>query len=175
MQISNIFNRFLIVLISLLPACATQRPQADLGAPGNHSGRVNTIRADPRLDHLFAWIPIDRAETASVAEALVHIELGRAKDAVAKTLCGGGWPISGAPVDSSGPYPSTAPVALGGYPAWYYHVSHQPGFTGCDAVPTAQLYRELDSRLPPWITVSAAASQVSVTSGTEIAATSAGH
>jgi hypothetical protein len=128
----------------------------DKGTGRRSVGTSDVVSADPHFDHVFAWIPRDRAETASVAEALVHIELGRAKDDVGRKFCGGDWLINGTSVDSIGPYPSTAPTMLGGYPAWYYHVSHEPGLAGCPAMPTEKLYRELDNRLPRWITIKAA-------------------
>jgi hypothetical protein len=175
MRPSKILNTFRIIVILLLPGCATQGPVPEPGAAGKPAVGLDIARADPHLDHVFAWIPRDRAKTASVAEALVHIELGRAMDEIGTTLCGGGWPINGPPVESLGPYPVMAPPALGGYPAWYYHLSHEPGFAGCAAVPAATLYRELDDRLPPWIRVRAAASQTGAASGTAMAITSTGH
>lgn len=146
----------LITLAALLLGCATQRTVMNEGTDRKSLGTSDVATADPQFDHVFAWIPRDRAKTASVAEALVHIELGRAKDEVGTQLCGGDWLINGASVDSIGPYPSTAPAMLGGYPAWYYHVSHEPGLAGCSAMPTDRLYRELGIRLPQWITVKAA-------------------
>lgn len=175
MHTINPFNGFLIILMFLLAACATQQPVMKADTAGIPADRLDLMQVDPHLDHVFAWIPRDRAKTPSVAEALVHVELGRAKDEVGTTLCRGSWPLSGHPVESFGPYPATAPVALGGYPAWYYHLSHEPGFTGCATVPTATLYRALGDRLPPWISVRAAALPTSAASDTGLAATSTGH
>jgi hypothetical protein len=168
---SPIMNTILIFLIALLPGCATQRTVIDEGAGGKPLDAGVMSRADPHLDHIFAWIPRDKAKTASVAEALVHIELGRAKDEVGKTLCGGDWLINGAAIASVGPYPSTAPAVLGGYPAWYYHLSQKPGLAGCSTIPAEKLYRELDGRLPPWISVRAATFQISESPAAEIAVT----
>ncbi len=170
MQPSHITSTTLVVLATLLPGCATHRVEFDQGDAGESVAVSDMTPADPHLDHIFAWIPRDRAQTASVAEALVHIEMGRAKEEVGKTLCGGDWLISSASVNSIGPYPSTAPVTLGGYPAWYYHVSHKPGLAGCPAMPAETLYRELGNRLPPWITVRAASLQDSEKPGAAIAA-----
>jgi hypothetical protein len=175
MQPSHISNATLVILVALLPGCATNRAEIDQGDVGK-SVSINVMTpADPHLDHIFAWIPRDRAQTASVAEALVHIELGRAKEEVGKALCGGDWLINSTSVDSIGPYPSTAPVILGGYPAWYYHVSHEPGLAGCSAMPAETLYRELGKRLPSWITVRSASLQVSENPGTAIAASLREH
>jgi hypothetical protein len=164
-----------ILLIALLPGCATHRVEMNQAADGELINISNMAPADPNLDHIFAWIPRDRAQTATVAEALVHIELGRAMDEVGRTLCGGDWLINGATVNSIGPHPSTAPAILGGYPAWYYHISHEPGLAGCTALPEETLYRELGKRLPSWITVRAASLQVSGQPGTAIPATLREH
>jgi hypothetical protein len=172
MRTGRIINTILSISILVLPGCATRGPVTETDHAGNPLESVDSTQADPQFDHVFAWIPQDRARTASVAEALVHIELGRAKEKVGKALCGGSWPINGARVASSGPYPATAPAALGGYPAWYYHSSHEPGFTGCAAVPTATLYRALDDRLPLWIRVEAAVPPVSAASVTGVSSTS---
>jgi hypothetical protein len=175
MRASKILNTFRIIGIVLLSGCTTQGTVPESGLAGKSAVGADITPADPHLDHVFAWIPRDRAKTAAVAEALVHIELGRAMGEVGKTLCGGGWPINGPPVESFGPWPAMAPPALGGYPAWYYHLSQKPGFAGCAAVPNAALYRELDARLPPWISVRAATPQISSRSGGEIAATVTGR
>jgi len=169
MQTGQITGTILIVLVALLPGCATHRVEMSQSDAGKPVGVSDTLPANPQLDHITAWIPRDRAQTASVAEALVYIELGRAKEEVGKILCGGDWLINSASVDSTGPYPATAPAILGGYPAWYFHVSHEPGLAGCPAMPAETLYRELGNRLPPWITVRAASLQLSGNSGTAIA------
>jgi hypothetical protein len=175
MQTSHIMSTTLIIMVALLLGCATHRMEMNEGGGRQTVGASDMTPADPHLDHIFAWIPRDRAKTASVAEALVHIELGQAKDEVGKTLCGGDWLINGASVDSIGPYPSTAPVMLGGYPAWYYHVSHEAGLAGCSAMPTEKLYWELGNRLPPWITVKAASLEASENPETAIATTTREH
>ena len=175
MQTRQITGTILIVVVALLPGCATHRVKMSQGDAGISVGVSDTLPANPQLDHIFAWIPRDRAQTASVAEALVYIELGRAKEEVGKILCGGDWLINSASVDSTGPYPATAPAILGGYPAWYFHVSHKPGLAGCPAMPAETLYRELGNRLPPWITVRAASLQLSGKPGTAIATILRGH
>jgi hypothetical protein len=171
MQPRQISSTTLVVLVALLPGCATHRVEMGQGDAGKSVNVSDMTPANPQLDHIFAWIPRDRAQTASVAEALVYIELGRAKEEVGKILCGGDWLINSASVDSTGPYPVTAPAILGGYPAWYFHVSHKPGLAGCPAMPAETLYRELGNRLPPWITVRAASLRVGDDQGTTIAAT----
>jgi hypothetical protein len=173
MHISHITSITLIGLATLLPGCATHR--VEVTEVGNPADSSDTTQSDPRLDHIIAWIPRDRAKTATVAEALVHIELARAKDEVGRKLCGGDWLMNGVSVARIGPYPTTAPAVLGGYPAWYYRVSHVPGLAGCPTISTDRLYRELGARLPRWITVKAASSQVSETPLTAIATTTPRH
>jgi hypothetical protein len=165
----------LIGLAALLLGCATPRMEMSESSGKEPPGAIDTDPADPRLDHIIAWIPRDRAKTAAVAEALVYIELGQAKDDVGRELCDGDWLMNGASVDRVGPYPSTAPAALGGYPAWYFHVSHQPGLAGCPAIPTDRLYRELGARLPQWIIVKAASPQARAAPASAIATTTPQH
>jgi len=169
MQPRQITSTTLVVLVALLPGCATHRVEMGQDDMGKSVSASDMTPANPHLDHIFAWIPRDRAQTASVAEALVYIELGRAKEEVGKILCGGDWLINSASVDSTGPYPATAPAILGGYPAWYFHVSHKPGLAGCPSMPAETLYRELGDRLPTWITVRAASPQLGKKPGTAIA------
>jgi hypothetical protein len=169
MQPRQITSTTLVVLVALLPGCATHRGDTGQGDAGKYVGVSDMPPANPHLDHIFAWIPRDKAQTASVAEALVYIELGRAKEEVGKILCGGDWLINSASVDSTGPYPATAPAILGGYPAWYFHVSHKPGLAGCPAMPAETLYRELGNRLPLWITVRSGSLQPSEKPETAIA------
>jgi hypothetical protein len=164
-----------ILLITLLPACTTHRAVMNQVADRKLINVSNMAPADPHLDHIFAWMPRDRAQTAAVAEALVHIELGRAMDEVGKSLCGGDWLVNGASVDSIGPYLSTAPAILGGYPAWYYHLSLESGLAGCPSLPEEKLYQELGKRLPPWMTVRAASLQVGGQPGTAITTTLREH
>lgn len=106
---------------------------------------------DPDLDQFIAWIPRDRAPTATVAEALAQVEWGNAKEQVGAELCGGAWLMNGEVIGRSGPFPATAPARLGGYPAWYYRISHKPGFRGCNGMAVDRLYSELRANLPPWI------------------------
>jgi hypothetical protein len=160
-----------ILLIALLAGCAMHRSEINQWADGKLVNVSEIAPADPHLDHIFAWMPRDRAQTATVAEALVHIELSRAMGAVGKTLCSGDWLIRGTSVSSVGPYPSTAPAMLGGYPAWYYHISLEPGIAGCPALPEETLYREFGNRLPTWIIVRAASLQASEQPGTAVTAT----
>jgi hypothetical protein len=112
--------------------------------------------ADPAFDHYIAWIPRDRAPNSTVAKALTHITLGKAKEEAARQLCGGAWLLDGRVIDRVGPLPAIAPAASGGYPAWYYRVSHQPGLRGCSNATDVELYQSLGAHLPGWLSIQAA-------------------
>ena len=79
MQPRQITSTTLVVLAALLTGCATHRVEPGQDDVEKSIDVSDMTRANPHLDHIFAWIPRDRAQTASVAEALVYIELGRAK------------------------------------------------------------------------------------------------
>ncbi|MGD2138399.1 MAG: hypothetical protein PVJ66_07550 [Gammaproteobacteria bacterium] len=113
--------------------------------------------ADPAFDHYIAWIPREQAPTTTIAKTLTHIRLGRAKERAASQVCGGAGLLDGRVTDLVGPLPAIAPPARGGYPAWYYRISHQPGLRGCTAVTAEELYRALETYLPGWISIRAAA------------------
>ena len=49
-----------------------------------------------------------------------------------------------------------SPAKTGGYPAWYYRISHQPGFHGCASQSSAQLYLKMQENLPAWIAIAPA-------------------
>lgn len=137
----------------LLQGCATNRTTPP---ENNHHAPVYDVMAtdiDPRLDHFIAWIPRDRAQTAGVARALTHIALGNAKQQVGTDDCDGGWVLNDRDAGSAGPYQAVAPRSLGGYPAWYYRISHHPGLRGCTATGSGHLYRKLAANLPGWIII----------------------
>ena len=112
--------------------------------------------ADPMLDHYIAWVPRDKAQTATVAEAVTHISLVNAREQTAKQLCGGNWVMNGEVTTNIGPLPTTAPEAAGGYPAWYYRISHQPGLRGCPGADSKTLYHAMQENLPEWMDIKAA-------------------
>jgi hypothetical protein len=112
--------------------------------------------ADPMLDHYIAWVPRDRAQTATVAEAMAHISLVNAREQTARQLCSGEWVINGEVTDNIGPLPARAPESAGGYPAWYYRISHRPGMHGCQNTDARKLYHTLRENLPEWMDIKTA-------------------
>ena len=54
---------------------------------------TTTVRSD--MDHFIAWIPRRLARTATVAEALVQVEWGNAKEQASADLCNGAWLMNG--------------------------------------------------------------------------------
>lgn len=115
--------------------------------------------ADPALDHYIAWIPRKKAQTAAVAKALAHISLGNAREQTAAELCDDPHVINGTVIVSIGPLPALAPVNAGGYPAWYYRVSQQPGSQGCAGTGNPGFYQVLQTNLPDWIDIKLADSK----------------
>jgi hypothetical protein len=112
--------------------------------------------ADPMLDHYVAWVPRQKAQTATVAEAVTHISLVNAREKTAKQLCGGNWVMNGSVEANIGPIPTTAPASAGGYPAWYYRISHQPGLHGCPGTDSKKIYQTLQENLPVWVGIKTA-------------------
>lgn len=112
--------------------------------------------ASPLMDHFIAWIPRDRAQTAAVAEAMAHISLVNAQEKTARQLCSGQWMVNGDTVERIGPLPATAPAAAGGYPAWYYRISHLSGLQGCKHSNREELYLALQKNLPAWMNIKTA-------------------
>ncbi|UCC57156.1 MAG: hypothetical protein JSU75_05345 [Gammaproteobacteria bacterium] len=154
----------LMAITLLVQGCASREEYA-VPLAGHNQSRIplpaapvtgtTPIRSD--RDHFIAWIPRRLARTATVAEALVQVEWGNAKEQASADLCNGAWLMNGEVTGRAGPYPTTAPEQLGGYAAWYYHVSHKPGFTGCAGIDTQVIYRVMRSSLPDWIIIRTAA------------------
>lgn len=113
--------------------------------------------ADPALDHYIAWIPREKAQTAAVAKALTHITLGNAREQTAKDLCNDSRVTIGKASSSVGPFRTLAPLTAGGYPAWYYRISQQPGLHGCTDTDSRRFYRILQTNLPVWMNIRTAA------------------
>ena len=112
--------------------------------------------ADPALDHFIAWIPREKAQTAAVAKALTHITLGNAREQTAAELCDGSRVINSKESDSVGPLRALAPLSAGGYPAWYYRISQQPGLHGCTETDSRRFYQILQANLPVWMHIKTA-------------------
>jgi len=138
---------------TLLAACTTNQaivsgfsPTTDTAIPA----------MDPTQVHYIARVPRDQAQTAAVAKALTHIAVGNARERTGKEMCGGTWLLNGKVTGRVEPTPVWSPSSTGGYPAWYYRISHQPGFHGCTNQPSTQLYRQMQANLPAWIAITPA-------------------
>jgi len=113
---------------------------------------------EPGHDHYIAWVPGDRAQTATVARTLTHISLGRARALAGIELCAGASLVSGDITSVQGPVPALNPQRPDAGPAWYYRISLQPGLHGCESQSQTSLYRALQGNLPDWITLETASS-----------------
>lgn len=153
MNIHTVMTAFSTVALMTLQGCAT------ISATGSHTNPAAATHipaADPMLDHFIAWVPRDKAQTATVAEAMTHISLVNARQQTAKQLCNGSWVMNGEASDNVGPFPTAAPETAGGYPAWYYRISHRPGLHGCRSMNSQILYHALQENLPEWMDIEAA-------------------
>jgi hypothetical protein len=142
-----------VYLLLVLQACAM--------APRNPTSQevAATIAipvAEPALDHYIAWVPQDAAQTATVAKALTHTALGSARKHAGDSLCDGTWIGNNLVTNVIGPLQAWAPTASGGYPAWYYRISHLPGLKGCTTSTNARVYQAMASSLPQWLRVQTA-------------------
>lgn len=109
--------------------------------------------ADPTLDQYIARVPGDIAETATVARALTHISLGRAREQAGAELCEDERLVPGEVASVTGPFPVTDAGSEDGRPVWYYRISHQPGLRGCSAVEASRLFNAMQGNLPDWIRI----------------------
>lgn len=140
-----------ITIMTALQGCI-----ALAGSRTHTSPAASIPAADPLLDHYIAWVPRDQAQTAAVAEAMTHISLVNAREQTAKQLCDSAWLMNGEVTDIFGPFPASAPEDAGGYPAWYYRISHRPGLHGCQGTDATKLYHTLQQNLPEWMDISTA-------------------
>ena len=131
-----------LCLCALLGGCAlphgTRIPADMAGIPA----------ADPRFDQFSAWIPVSIAPTATVARAMTHVALGKARLQAGLQLCGN--VLQPARVAAS-----TGPLRIehgvSGEAYWYYRISEQPGLQDCTTVSRSEQYRFLQDHLPDWI------------------------
>ncbi len=146
-------------LCILLQACHTlqeaERVEARLPPPSSASldTAMSGEQLSAREDHFIAWVPRSMAPTEAVAAALAQVEWGNAREQAGRELCSGNWLFNGAVTERIDPYPVTAPAQLGGYPAWYYRVSHRPGIRGCTNATSRQVYALIRANLPRWTIV----------------------
>ncbi|MGB5306034.1 MAG: hypothetical protein WBO57_07310 [Gammaproteobacteria bacterium] len=141
---------------TLLVACSIN-PAAD----SDFSPATGTMipALDPTQVHFIAWVPRDQAQTAAVARALTHIAVGNAREKTGNELCDGTWLLNGTVTGRVEPTPVRSPATSGGYAAWYYRISHQPGFHGCASQTPAQLYLHMQANLPAWVIITPAAQE----------------
>jgi len=139
-----------VFAIIFMQACSHQ-PAARLPAVVVNASALPA--ANPGLDHYIAWVPVETAQTATVAEAMVHISLQHARAEVSEEMCAGQPIARGLVVEKHGPVAVRTPVGMGATPAWYYRISQRPGLQGCGAESANSLYSALQTRLPAWISV----------------------
>ena len=153
MRIRLLLKLVTVYLLLVLQACAmTPRSPSRLEIAA--TGAIPL--AEPALDHYIAWIPRDDAQTATVAKAMTHTALGSARKQAGDSLCGGIWVSNNTVTNVIGPVQAWAPTDNGGYPAWYYRISHQPGLKGCTTSTNARFYQAMASKLPEWLRVQTA-------------------
>ena len=150
MKIQGVTATITAIALMTLQGCATiTGTRTDVNAVN----ASNIPAADPMLDHYIAWVPRDKAQTATVAEAMTHISLINAREQTARQLCRGNWIMNSEATTNIGPLPTTAPEAAGGYPAWYYRISQRPGLRGCPGTDAQKLYHRLQANLPEWVAI----------------------
>ena len=147
----QIVIKLLVVFAVIFMQACSHQPTARLPAGMMNASALPA--SDPGLDHYIAWVPTDAAQTATVAEAMVHISLQHAREEVSEEMCSGQPIARGMVVEKHGPVAVRTPAGMGATPAWYYRISQHPGLQGCGAESANSLYRALQSRLPAWISV----------------------
>jgi hypothetical protein len=149
-------NSRLVASFVLVASCLWQGGCSTMQAPAitTDMAALTVIPpANPALDHFIAWIPVEQAQTASVAEAMMHISLGNARARMSQQHCGGTSLRQGHVIEKLGPLPALSPATRGGKPAWYYRISQQPGHFGCQHLNSASLYRAMQQELLDWISI----------------------
>lgn len=117
---------------------------------GDSAQRDDLPHLSPGRNQIIAWVPQAQAQTASVAQALAHITLAKAKKAAESELCGGAWMFSGRLQQDGAPQLSTAPAHLGGVSGWHVRISWDPQLDECGV--SGQSYAlNLSRHLPAWM------------------------
>lgn len=135
-----------------LSGCAT--PPASQIAPDTVS-LADIPAAAPELDHYSAWIPENQAPTATVAQAMMHVALGKARLQAGDQLCGTRLPPAQL-VDRVGPLRVKQTSGQDGSSFWYYRISQEPVLPGCADIDRTEQYRALQDHLPDWVRLSPA-------------------
>jgi hypothetical protein len=135
---------FLCVWLSgcVTPPAAQIAPETDV--------RTDIPVAAPELDHYSAWIPENLAPTATVAQAMVHVALGKARLQAGDQLCGTSLPPAQI-MDHVGPLRMKRSSVQDGRSFWYYRISQQPVMPGCANIDRTEQYRALQDQLPDWV------------------------
>ena len=119
----------------------------------SNNGADSTVTLAYSMDgrnQVVAWVPQNRAKTASVAQAIAHIALADAKRAAEAELCNGTWMLSGRLHQEQAPELSLAPETLGGNHGWHIRISWNPQLDECGL--SAHTYAlTLSRHLPAWM------------------------
>jgi hypothetical protein len=150
-MVNQTLAAIVIVTLTALQGCSLTAVNT------THTDHHTAIPAtDPHLEHYIAWIPQHEAQTATVAKALAHISLGKAREQAIAEVCNGTDTRIGKVNSSVGPFQTRAPASAGGYPAWYYRISQQPESHGCQGANSHRFYQVLQANLPVWIHIKSA-------------------
>ena len=105
---------------------------------------------DAGHNRILAWVPLERAASASTAQTVAYIALARAKRATESELCQGTWMFSGKLRQEETPQLTTAPARLGHFNGWQLRIAWEPQLAECGV--SAQAYAQTLSRhLPAWM------------------------
>jgi hypothetical protein len=149
-------NSRLLASVALVASCLWQGGCSTMRIPAmtpNMTAATAIPPADPALDHFIARIPVEQAQTATVARAMTHISLGNARVHAGRELCGGTSLRQGQVTEIYGPLPVLGLATQGGKAAWYYRISQRPGLYGCNNHTSASLYQAMRDELPDWISI----------------------
>jgi len=144
-------------ILMILVACLAAAGGAASAAPFLYPGH----------DEVIAWVPAEQAETAAIARGLVHIELHRARQLAAQSLCEGSCPPDGRLIHRDGPH--LIPPSGKGTGVWMYRLARVPQDSICN-IDKATFLRAVSSHLPPWIVIRGANHSIAWRQGRAITA-----
>ncbi|VAW75141.1 hypothetical protein MNBD_GAMMA15-1932 [hydrothermal vent metagenome] len=145
----SVLRRFSATSCGALLAVCCSQVWADPGSATPFS--VNTS-----YDEFTANIPLQQAETPSVALAQIYIALYHAKQITEAKLCDGKWTSSGTLLYRQGPginADSRPDNTGGGNQSWHYQSLRQPVALVCPNVVRGEYFLEMSRHLPAWISV----------------------
>jgi hypothetical protein len=147
-------KRLLVLLLlgGLSQSCAQVPTGTISGSRVDITADQPVPSAHASLDQVIAWVPLDRAPTAGVAQAHIHVALRKAKRLAEAELCEGIWTLNRPARLQVKPRRATAPAAAGGGEAWFYRLSREPA-TGqvCAGVDSSTFLRTVSHHLPSWM------------------------